>query len=442
MRILFELDPGEDLDFLILRSPWGTNKVPRAFRICLLLLAAIWIVEWSLYFWHPADIFNAACGFLSPMAEPAIRFSDLTNILPRVREFGHEGMLTRPDLGLPYPYPIPSVFAFLLFSRDPVPVYVAFSAFVFVGAASLFAAHLWRQSRLASIQIIFWPTLFLFHPTWFLIDRGNIEIVIWVLIAGGVFLFAKQRSVPAAVLFAIAASMKIYPSLLCLLFWKRREKVAIMTAIGVFISLTVGSYWLVGPSMAQAFRDSRSSAVFMSQTQLAPLQPHVLRWDHSVFAFAKHTAYLYRHRFNGWHEDAFNFNSWIRPYTWIAVIAFAAVYLLRLRCLPLLNQVIALIILAILLPFVSYDYTLVHLSIVYACLFVYALERSKDKTFGEPMVGSLVGLLLALTFSPLTNLALRHYGGQLKCVCLIGLLLLVLKYPMPSKLFEDAESRT
>jgi len=123
-----------------------------------------------------------------------------------------------------------------------------------------------------------------------------------------------------------------------------------------------------------------------------------------------------------------------------AVLAgFAALYWFRLRKLPLLNQAIVLVALEVTLPYLSYEYTLVHLYPVWA-LFVLFLAR--DVAEGRPRIpvaaAELIFSSFALLFGPAPALFLEHsVGGQVQACLLLLLALTVTCVPMPSSLFGE-----
>ena len=80
------------------------------------------------------------------------------------------------------------------------------------------------------------------YPVLFTLDRGNLEMVIFLLV-GGMFYFVYRRESQwgAGLCLAAAIAMKVYPAtLMVLLIAERRFKAAIVAAVGA-VALTVGS---------------------------------------------------------------------------------------------------------------------------------------------------------------------------------------------------------
>ena len=84
-------------------------------------------------------------------------------------------------------------------------------------------------------------------------------------------------------------------------------------------------------------------------------QGTLIRYDHSLFAIVKQLLH------GPYGRDVVVLNSKIRaaasPYSLAVISGFVALYLFRIRKLPLLNQAIALIVLSITLPYMSLEYT-------------------------------------------------------------------------------------
>ena len=114
------------------------------------------------------------------------------------------------------------------------------------------------------------------------------------------------------------------------------------------------------------------------------------------------------------------------------VMAFAGiiVYFDVIRKLPVVNQVICLIVATILLPPVSYDYTLLHLYVPWALLLLVAVESRRRHVAG--LTAAMV--CCAILFAPVTELIVhgQSYGGQVKACALVGLGLIALVRKFPS----------
>ena len=86
----------------------------------------------------------------------------------------------------------------------------------------------------------------------FLLDRGNIEAVIWVLVLLGIVAYTRNRMLASAILWALAASMKIFPGLLFLLFLARRKYRMFALAVTATVAFAVLALAGIGPTIRQA----------------------------------------------------------------------------------------------------------------------------------------------------------------------------------------------
>jgi hypothetical protein len=253
----------------------------------------------------------------------------------------------------------------------------------------------------------------------------------------------------AAILWAIAASMKIFPGLLFVLFLAKRKYGMFATAVALTVVISVLALAGIGPTVHQAVQESSRSAPWLVDNYI--LARNLPQFDHSLFAAIKQAieGYVY---FSG--EGPFDalvlFKRALRIYTIVIPIGLVLLYWFRLRRLPVLNQFMAYMLLCILLPYVSGDYTLVYVYLVWAAFLLFLLTDVATGRVEIP-AGAIYWILFsfAVTFVPLTyleinNKAGRPFGvaGQVKAAFLIAILVTVLRFPMPSSLFGDLQPAT
>ena len=433
-------------------DPQCEARVQKCIRAYVLFLIALTVVAWSIsairtYVLHePHD--------RSTLLAPEPPFTDFTQLGYRVDHLGEVGMLTRTDLGEPYPYPTPSIYAYLIFVstfhrhvlRDLV-VYLLFLVLAFAVPTWMFARHLGRISSKRWPRIAVWITLLTAFPVVIMIDRGNIEAVMWVMVLLGVVAYLRQRFVISAVLWGLTAAMKVSPGILFALFLRRGRYAMLFVGLGAAAGITLLSLVQVGPTLHQAVRDSLQSAPFLVDTFI--LARHYPWFDESIFGAVKEMLSVHAYLANGHHRlpqvlpvtrEA------LRIYDIVVPSAALLLYWFRLRCLPLLNQFIAYIVLFTILPQVSYEYKLVYLYLVWG-VFLYFLLT--DVVSGRVAISHrLINIMLlscAVIFSPLSYLRITHgvnilaFGGQIKLGFLLLILVTVCRVPMPSSLFGDLQ---
>ena len=424
--------------------PQPPGAAPGAMRTPMLWYLAVLVLISALE-WIPVlagmALQHHSLPYRSPLFDPAGRYDDWNNFVQRTLHFGEPGMLSRRDLGLPYPYPLPSIWIFILFEhlvRNTLALYLLCGTGIFLLAAAAFSLHLRRIHAGALPQIVVWATLLLGSPALFLLDRANIEVFLWLLLLGGVVSFVYQRPYLAATFFALAAAMKIYPALLLLLFVPRRQGKALLFGIGVAAAATLVSLQVVGPNIPAALGDMAWGAVVLRKYQIVALAENSLRFDHSLFGFAKQSYFVLKYLRYGGVASPPEFPRLFKIYSVLAPLCFAVLYWFRLRTLPMLNQLCALVLLALLLPYVSYEYTLVHLYLCFGAFLLYLHERSSLPAFRPTLPATAIMLCFAVIFAPVARLVGYHVQAQVKCLALLVLLGLVLIYRMPSRLFGDS----
>jgi hypothetical protein len=422
-------------------------RVNRAFALYVVLFLVICAIEWGSAAYH-TFILHSSYPYTTAFFAPVNRFGDWTDFLARVSHYGEPGMQLRNDVGHPYPYPLPSIYIFLFFIRcfhNPITSYVHATVFIFLSATLLFLFHLYKHTRANRLVLfVVWITFLFGSPAQFLLDRGNIEVFLWLFVLLGLVCYVRNWKYAAAFFFALAACMKIYPALYFLLFLPRRQYKA--AAVGVLLTagFSLAALAAVGPTVPQAFHDMSGAALWLRKNQIVALAEGILRWDHSLLAVWKQAwSGMHWMRHPGDAQYAPTFERSVAIYSVLAPLAFIATYVLRLRRMPILNQFMALTIFSVILPYVSYEYTLVHIYLVLAAFIVF-LVQDQDATTNALLGPRLYVVMacFAIVCAPLAFLAFEFYQGQIKAIVLLVLLTIVLCTPMPSTLFRDRPAST
>jgi hypothetical protein len=330
---------------------------------------------------------------------------------------------TEPMTIFAYPAPVAILYKLIyLETRHP---FIVFLSIIVLGP-SIGAALLWR----AAIRLKYspWTTLAFFasalafsYPLLFEMKQGNVEIFIWALVAVGVVCALSGRGYSAATCFGVAGSMKIFPLVYLGLLIAKKQYRPVVVGLAVAALTTVGSLWLLCPDLSIGWHGIRTGmASFLDQITLRVV-PREIGFDHSLFSIVKRV----------WQAIAGHPPA--RPvmtaYLALAAVSGALLFFLKIRRLPSVNQVMCLCIASILLPPVSYDYTLLHLYVPWALLVVLALRENRmgRRTPGLGIALLAMGILLA----PLNEFI--HWGvsigGQIKTVVLIALWTIAMKYP-------------
>jgi hypothetical protein len=443
--------PPADLDIESRRL--SASAVSKGLSIYIVTFLVLTIVAWCAFgiggytlhgsYQHPS------------MLAPEPPFGDFNGPGERVGHFGEPHLLTRTDLYAhdPYPYPVPSIYAYLFFLRlfhHPLRAYLVFALLSFFIPACLFSLRVKRMGAGRLPQIALWSTLLLGFPLLILLDRGNIEAVLWVFILLGIVAYTRNRSFACAISWAIAASMKIMPGLFFLLFLAKRKYWMFVLAIVATVTFAMLALAGIGPTIRQAATDSAKSASFLRNDFI--LARHGPEFDESLFGATKQVISLYDYGHRSSYRPFPNIlpgmERALRLYNIFVPIVAVLLYWFRLRHLPLMNQFIAYVVLSILLPQVSYEYKLVYMYLVWGAFLLFLLaDVATDRVKIPARTIHTVLLSCAVIFVPLTYLQVSNsrghpfgVGGQVKMAFLVLIFWTILKVPMPSSLFGDLET--
>jgi hypothetical protein len=309
------------------------------------------------------------------------------------------------------------------------------SRYLYVGLSALVSlvtiGSLWllgvRFLRSPFRSGLFVATSLLFSfPFLFLMQRGNIELIVWIVIAIGILAYFRGALYLAAVLFGIAASVKLYPVLLLGLFLSRRK------AYGPFFAglascavVTLFALWFSGPSIGYAADGFAAGVAGFQGGYVKQIRFTEIGFDHSLFSPLKLLAI----------QHNMSLASLTRPYYLIAGLFMAIAFFLRVRKLPSINQLVFLVTAMILFPPVSYEYTLVHLYLpLLLLLATFVGYRSES---GPPVssivLGALVCMLILLLPVDLLGKLPVFLAGQLQVIPLLFLLGFTVAAPWTSE---------
>ena len=405
-------------------DPIQTPDVSRRVRIFLLVNglltllcvgteAVCYKLGMSVWYWKPWFI--------------GIGFHDFNSYVPRFQLL-HTARFFDFSLAWPFGYPAPCAFVYALFfsfgQKIGLMVFLATSVAIFAGAALIFRKALLRRGLPAkgSLAKVGLGVVCAF-PLWFGFQRGNIEIVVWLFLALGVWAFTRRRGYSAAVCFGIAASLKLVPFVYLALLVPRRQYKQIACGLAVFAGMTLLGYAFIGPTIPMAYHGIQAGLGAFQVEFLTHVEIKGAGFDHTMVGF-------YRRIYGA--PSAFP--ALLHWYTVTVALLGALAWLVRIRVMPFLNQLVALSVAALWLVPVSFEYTLVHLYFGIGCLLLAG-------GIAERRVTPLLMMLAALC-APVTEFIHRSwtYGGQLQCVVLAGVFGYALVRRLPSDFDEQASA--
>jgi hypothetical protein len=333
--------------------------------------------------------------------------------------------------GAPLPYPLFSPVAYPPFAAVVMaPLYASVNPgalFLAVSAVWL-ALCVWGVRRaligvgINAVTATLFPLTLtaMSFPIARLVHQGNIELVLWIFAAAGVWAFLRGHGDAAAVLWGLAAAMKLFPVVLLLLLLPRRRYRAFAVGVGTFVAATVGSLWWLGPTVGVAWRGSLKNVFGYQGTRVSEWSLHELAANHSALGLVKLAAIFAR----------FPLARLTLPYYVCGALVLALAFFGRLWRMPVANQLLALSVFMVAFPPVSYFHALVHL---YAPLLVLLFVAIRAQQAGVRVrgLGFAVMLFVPLfaSWTLFTFVRVWLFAGLLQACILVALFLCALEVP-------------
>ncbi|ADV82680.1 glycosyltransferase family 87 protein [Terriglobus saanensis] len=362
-----------------------------------------------------------------PFFSPNARFTDFTIFRDRFRYFHQASFFATegfPSAGYPFSYPAPAAVVLNLFfaaGKWDSRLLLAFNISIFFfGACWLYLALIRRGISKPHSFLFIGLSGLLGYPILFLINRGNIEGVCWLFTASGVWAFWSKRWYLCGILLGAATALKLFPFILLGLLFSQKRYSAFAVAIGIAILITGSSYFFVGPTYHIASTGIAAGLEAFRTNYALTIHWNEIGFDHSLFAIVKLRV----------HQD---YRSWLQGYLLVAAFTGLVLYWLRVRKLPRINQVLCLVVASVILPPVSYEYTLVHLYLPWAAMVLVSFEAWKK---GLILPGLRLAAVLLALVTAIDSYFFWHgirIGGELKCACLVTLFCIGLFFPWPDE---------
>jgi hypothetical protein len=317
--------------------------------------------------------------------------------------------------GFAYPAGAAPIYEAFYKTADPVQTYLILAAVIAI--AALLAAFLFLRRNNAAR--LFPALLLLSFPFVFLVQRANIELILWLLVALGLVAALRGLRVAAAILFGVAAAIKLYPILLLGLFLRRKDDLpAFFTGLVTALLAMAAAIAYTGPTFTLAAQGFFTGIDRFQGHYVDTISRVEVLFDHCLFSPFKYYAAMH-------HQSL---DTWRVPYYCIAG-TLALLLFLRVRTLPFLNRAVFLTVAMVALPPVSFVYTLNHLYMP----FVFLLATFAGTRSTPPASARLTFVLLLLVLTPMD--ALTAFGalpvGPLQAVLLLCVLLLATTQPWP-----------
>jgi hypothetical protein len=346
---------------------------------------------------------------------------DLLNY-ERLFPFVHTANFFQSIRGIVYEYPAPValLYGFFLSFHHPVRVLMFTLLLVLLSVTFAFALRLHHKGFSATTaSCVAGGTLLLSYPVAFELKQGNMELFVSILVGAGVYCFLQNKFRLAAICIGTAGAMKIFPFVYLGLFLTRSRYRALGTAILSAVIITVVSLFYLDPSLGVAWHGVQNG-LSTYQRELSPIISQQTSYDHSIFALLKLLRLEHARRMV---VSA----SAVHRYLICVAVGGVILFWTRIRRMPVTNQVICLCIASIILPPVSFDYTLINLYIPWAMLVCFAIDRRNVKTPG--LTAAFVCFAIATSIQTEAIYHGRSAGGQIKAIVLCILMGIALRYP-------------
>ena len=414
-----------------MESPSTSNRpLPIVLRSVLTILVLLWGA--SLVFAaatsHPL---SSGDGFKWLFfAGPAFDYYDY---IGRMYYLHQPEFFTHP--GYAWYYPAAGVFPLQFFygvGRLAGDWHIGYFTYIAVAVAgTLFAA--WHLALAMKRRHLSWIAALGFSlgiglfswPIYFSLQRGNIESITWLILAGALWATGRKRWILAALLLGVVSAFKLYPALCFALFLKPRRWKELALGLCTMAATTLAALRYLNPSLSLAFRGVRSGMAQWLNDYAMGYGPASATYDHSFYELIKVlTADLHP-----------IYAVFMRDYMVVAGVLALILFFSRVIHMPETNQVLFLVTCSVFLPPASFDYTLQNLYIPFAWLVLSSLQPNRSSGGTSPggtKAGIALLLLFACIFGPEIFLMLNEMtaAGLFKGVLLLAVICLSVLYPL------------
>jgi hypothetical protein len=334
-----------------------------------------------------------------------------------------------------YPAPCAVIYAVLYHFFHSFAIFNTILVLALAASTYLFSRALLRSGLQPMWALLFPLIVALTAGPWqVLCDRANLELFVYLFTGGGVWAYLTGRKTFAAVLWGCAGAMKIYPLALLAVFLARKTMRQFLAGAAVAALVLLLSFWFVGPTIGAAAMGTLMGVTGFLNTYAAVARRLELNIDHSMLASIKQILSLHMlHLGYDWPHLS-------RGYEITVCVLAPVLYFKRIRQMPEINQLCLMLVAIVLLPPVSYDYTLIHIYLVFGIItasYLFALRQ------GRPYAGVMsyyVAFALLFTREEWISIPGRGlvFNGLLKCGSLIALGVLLLRFPLTMEAETDA----
>jgi hypothetical protein len=402
------------------------DSPPPVLRFFLLGTAALFLLDFITWFICAHIVHLTAYPYGFYMVRHNEDGLDLMGYYVRFKQFHSVGFF-RSDGGPVYAYPAgvaPFYWIFYRVRYAQIP-FVLVSLTLLLTLAVLLARALERHglSRKAA-RLFVGLSLVLSYPLYFECTRGNMELFMWLFSACGTYAVLRKRPWLGATLIGVATAMKLYPFILVGLLIARRKYWQTAFTFLVAAIMTYICYWLICPDISVSIAGIHDGMAKFQVKYVLAYWVGNLDWDHSLFGVVK--------RIVG-DQSTVAYTHILSIYMILCAGIGTVLYFIRIRRMPAINQVLCLSVASIMMPPISFDYTLVHLYAPWAMLVILVVDTFHSGRSRIPGLWPVFGCFIIL-LSPLNEFIVHGHrmNGNIRAFVLLALFILGLVYPFPS----------
>jgi hypothetical protein len=409
------------------------------FWLCLVAMTLLSIV----YTLVVTYVFKLQYPYGLPLFFADDRWFDFTIYHDRFMHFREASFWDAYEYPFTYPAPLAVLYALLYKIPHALRYYLLAYIAAAISAGMMLRRALVERGVANFAAIVFTATLLVTnYPLRTLFESANTEGLVAIIAAYGVYAILRDRCWRGAALIAVAGTLKIFPFVLLALLLSRRRYREFAWGIVVAAAVSLTSLAIVGPSIAEAQRHIDAGIAYVKYTFIFSVNPAAVTFNHSLFTLVKFAIVgLHRQLHPMAIHDHADFlvraaserallNATFNVYVTAVALFGIMVYFVWIRPLPLLNQLIALTICALILPPLSADYTLLHLLFPFALLCLYAAEKWREGTAVPGLTASVI--CFAPIFAFQTYITWRYrFSCEFRTLAMVALLVVVMRYRFP-----------
>lgn len=363
------------------------------------------------YYLHAGEPYNT---FVYPASQA---FCDFTGMLPYIKDFAPYQQTSLWIVYFPLTYIL--MFPFSLFKPTP-PVYLfyisGFVAYLIFMNIKMFSCK--NLTKMQNFQNIFIITL-LSYPILYNLDKGNIDMYLFVLFGLCVYAFKSEKYFISSILLALINAMKPFTILFLLLFLKKKKYKEFFFSIILTALLIIGGFMVLkGNFFDQICYLIKSVALFKSNYAM----PNIVGMGFSSSLFMPLKGVFMQ--FYATPADIVNF---IKIYGYISYAITGLTILFMLLEKSLWKQLTLIICNFILLPYITYDYKLIFL-LIPIWLFINEKEKSRFDLAYLILFGLLfIPKALMIPFPAVNNTSnWLSFSAMVNPFIMIGICLLII----------------